>query len=226
MTYSDEWNDAYKNNSHMSTWPWSDLVSCVYRYANPKDGYHHVLELGCGAGANIPFFLALNCNYHAIEGSQVITTKLVETHPQLKGKIITCDFSKIHISEFNGCFDLIVDRGSITHNDTLAIRRILESTMRYLRPGGKFIGIDWFSTNHSDFLKGDSIDRYTKTNLPKDSQFAKIGQVHFSNEEHIKELFTDAGLIIERLEHKERVSILPNNNHHFASWDIIAYKSI
>ncbi len=54
MEYSNEWNEAYKNNSHMSIWPWSDLVSCVYRYAHPKDGYQRVLELGCGAGANIP----------------------------------------------------------------------------------------------------------------------------------------------------------------------------
>ncbi|UNP87320.1 class I SAM-dependent methyltransferase [Aeromonas encheleia] len=226
MTYTDEWNEAYKKNTHMSIWPWSDLVSCVYRYANPKNGYRNVLELGCGAGANIPLFLALNCNYYAIEGSQTITTQLVETYPKLKGKIITCDFSKTYHSEFNNYFDLIVDRASITHNNTLAIKSILEFVIMYLRPGGKFIGIDWFSTRHGDFIKGDTVDNYTKKNLPQDSQFSNIGQVHFSDKEHIIELFTDAGLIVDRLEHKERISILPDNNFHFASWDIIAHKPL
>ena len=226
MEYSNEWNEAYKNNSHMSIWPWSDLVSCVYRYANPKDGYQRVLELGCGAGANIPLFLALDCSYYGVDGSQIITAKLIENYPQLKGKIITSDFSKVHHSEFDNYFDLVIDRASITHNNTSAIKRILESVIIYLKPGGKFIGIDWFSTQHSDFEKGRAIDSYTKIDLPHTSQFSGIGQVHFSDKKHIIELFTDTGFIIERLEHKERISIFPENNHHFASWDIIAYKSI
>lgn len=226
MAYSEEWNEAYKNNSHMSIWPWSDLVSSVYRYANPKDGYQRVLELGCGAGANIPLFLALNCDYYGIEGSPIITKKLIETYPQLEGKIITSDFSKEHIPDFDNYFNLVIDRASITHNDTLAIKKILQSIIIYLQPGGKFIGIDWFSTQHSDFEKGRAVDRHTKTDFPYQSQFSGVGQVHFSDEDHIIELFTNVGLTIERLEHKERTTILPESNHHFASWDIIASKPI
>lgn len=226
MAYSEEWNETYKNNSHMSIWPWSDLVSSVYRYANPKDGYKCVLELGCGAGANIPLFLTLDFNYYGIEGSQVITTKLIESYPQLEGKIITSDFSREHNPEFDSYFDLVIDRASITHNDTFAIKKILDSVIIYLQPGGKFIGIDWFSTQHSDFEKGRAVDRHTKTDFPCQSQFSGVGQVHFSDKEHIIELFKNAGFIIERLEHKERVSILPDSNHHFASWDIIASKPI
>ncbi|MGN5030804.1 hypothetical protein ACTFBV_20625 [Aeromonas rivipollensis] len=59
MAFSNEWDEQYKNNHHMSIWPWSDLVSSIYRYANPKNGYKRVLELGCGAGANIPLFCLL-----------------------------------------------------------------------------------------------------------------------------------------------------------------------
>ena len=65
MTFSNEWDVIYKDNSQLSIWPWSDLVSLVHKNCKSiitkRDG--KVLELGCGAGANIPLFLSLNLNY-------------------------------------------------------------------------------------------------------------------------------------------------------------------
>ena len=224
MAFSNEWDEQYKNNHHMSIWPWSDLVSSIYRYANPKNGYKKVLELGCGAGANIPLFLSLNFDYYGIEGSQSISKRVIDYYPQLSGKIITSDFTKEHLSQFNDTVDIVVDRASITHNDTLSIEKILMSVFLYLKPGGKFIGIDWFSTKHDDFYRGICVDTYTKKDLPANSQFSGVGQVHFSDKNHILELFYNAGLTIERLEHKERNIEIPTNQCHFASWDIIAVK--
>ena len=43
----------YKEKLQMSIWPWSDLVTAVMRLRLPAST--RVLELGCGAGANIPF---------------------------------------------------------------------------------------------------------------------------------------------------------------------------
>ena len=51
--FSIEWDQRYKENLQMSIWPWSDLVSAVMRLRLPAST--RVLELGCGAGANIPF---------------------------------------------------------------------------------------------------------------------------------------------------------------------------
>ena len=75
MTFSKEWDDRYSENTHMSNWPWSDLVSYVKRYTDIQSD-SNVLELGCGSGANIPFFLSLNANYHGIDGSPTIIEKL------------------------------------------------------------------------------------------------------------------------------------------------------
>ena len=71
--FSRKWDLQYKNNSHKSVWPWSELISYVTGYAvssTPRP--LHVLELGCGAGANIPFFLEKKWNYFGIDGSENI----------------------------------------------------------------------------------------------------------------------------------------------------------
>lgn len=39
-----------------------------------------VLELGCGAGANIPFFAAINAEYYGIEGSSTQVKRLQEQY--------------------------------------------------------------------------------------------------------------------------------------------------
>ena len=83
MVISSEWDERYKDNTHMSIWPWSDLVSYVMRYAKSKKKIS-VLELGCGAGANIPFFLALGYEYYGIEGSSTIISKLKKRFPNIK----------------------------------------------------------------------------------------------------------------------------------------------
>jgi hypothetical protein len=31
MSFSNEWNDRYQENTNMSIWPWSDLVSAVMK---------------------------------------------------------------------------------------------------------------------------------------------------------------------------------------------------
>ena len=53
MSFSNEWENRYKAKTHLSIWPWSDLVSLVMRHKPIKENFK-VLELGCGAGANIP----------------------------------------------------------------------------------------------------------------------------------------------------------------------------
>ena len=77
MTFSQEWEKCFKENTQISTWPWSDLVSYVMRYARPTGENFRVLELGCGAGANIPFFISLGVDYYAIDGSSTIVEILM-----------------------------------------------------------------------------------------------------------------------------------------------------
>src|SRR6202030_1413326 len=114
---------AFQLNTHISIWPWSDLVSYVNRYASSTKGYRRVLELGCGVGANIPFFLKQGSDYSSIEGSAAAVASLHEAYPTLRERIVVGDFTQA--IPFSGPFDLVVDRSALTHNTTAAISRSL-----------------------------------------------------------------------------------------------------
>ncbi len=219
--FSQEWDSLYAAQTHLSIWPWSDLVSYICRYAKPAEQFSRVLELGCGAGANIPFFLSRNLDYHAIEGSSSIVNQLISNFPQLKDKIVCGDFTKE--IPFVPPFDLVVDRASLTHNDTDSIRCCLKLVSEMLRPGGKFIGIDWFSTDHPDAKKGVPVDSHTQRGI-KSRAFTGTGNVHFFDVSHLEELLTAVGLQIHTLEHKSNRIIHGDQDTTTSSFNFVAIK--
>lgn len=174
-----------------------------------------VLELGCGVGANVPFFLARGDDYAAVEGSPSAVAEVRRRFPELRERIVAADFTS---SLPDGPFDLIVDRAALTHNTTAAIGRALAAAQAALRPGGRFIGVDWFSTSHADAARGTPLDAHTR-DAAGDGQFAELGAVHFSDEPHLRALFSAWEIVA--LEHKIVASLLPAPRQ-FAAWNIVA----
>jgi SAM-dependent methyltransferase len=222
VTFSKEWEERYRASTHLSVWPWSDLVSYVHRYANPSAGFGRVLELGCGAGANIPLFKALGADYHAIEGSATIVALLHSTFPELRERIVVGDFTKE--LPFAGMFDLIVDRSSLISNSTAAMRSGLALAASRLRAGGLFMAIDWFSDQHEGARLGVAIDSHTRHQFPPSSHLAGLGAIHFCDQEHLVGMMQQVGLSISRLEHKTTVVHVPNEGTRLAWWNLVAVK--
>ena len=196
--FSKQWDSKYAANEHMSVWPWSDVVAYTSRFAKPASAFSKVLELGCGAGANIPFFVDRGCGYHAIDGSPCIVAKLHERFPQLAPNIRCGDFTSN--IPFNATFDMVVDRAAVTHNDTASIKKCIEKAAIVTRNDGLFIGIDWFSDKHGDSKRGTFVDDSTRQ--LEDGPYAGTGNVHFSTKEHIQALFESAGFKVVLIEHK------------------------
>jgi SAM-dependent methyltransferase len=193
----------------------------VYRYARFDQGFSRVLECGCGAGANIPFFIKLGVEYFGVDGSTHIVSTLHKQYPDLKDRIAVGDFTRA--IPFAQTFDLAVDRAAITHNTTEAIRRALMLVFGRLRSGGKIIGIDWFAADHSDASEGERADPWTRTNII-DGSFADVGVVHFSDSDHLVNLLESAGFAIERLEHKQTETMVPKSANRIAAWNFVAVK--
>ena len=220
MSFSKEWNQRYKENTNMSIWPWSDLISYVKNHVLSLGPSTSVLELGCGAGANIPFFKSLGIDYFAIDGSITIVEQLWNVFPELRKKIKVGDFTeKI---PWNRSFDIIVDRASITHNNTSAIKNCIVLIDKHLNKGGFFIGIDWFSTQHSEYKLGKAAeDKYTRYDY-REGQFANVGRVHFSDKNHLVNLFSNYKILC--MEEKIIRRDIPYDNHISAFWNFIAKK--
>ena len=212
------WDEIYQRNEQISVWPWSDLVRIVMRHARPTINDYKVVELGCGAGANIPFFLSLGVDYYSVEVSEVIVSRLHKTYPELKNRIILGDCTETLPS---GEFDLIFDRGSLTCNTTTAIKKCLQLCHDRLKPDGKYIGVDWYSTKSSLFSQGEVEDEWTRVNFPRDS-FVDHIRLHFSNKEHLLDLFEN--FKFQHLEHKTVESELNSDQSVIASWNFVSAK--
>ncbi len=218
MSFSAEWDALYRSGKHRSIWPWSDVVRLVHRYKPQRKAPLAVLELGCGAGANIPFLLSLGVEYHAVEGSSAAVSELRERFPQLSDRIVTGDFSEA--IPFDGPFDIVLDRSALGHNSAEAVRRGLSLVKRVLAEDGRFIGVDWFSTEHSEFTRGTQADdRFTRCGYT-DGQFSGVGRVHFFDRGHIEELLSDFDLLL--LEHRATEQILPSGGAVLATWSLVA----
>lgn len=220
MGYSANWDQRYQQNTHMTVWPFSDLISFTMRYARPSGHGFKVLELGCGVGANIPFFLAQGAEFYAVDGSQFSVDQLHERYPNLKNNIIVGDFTQK--LDFPVEFDLVVDRGSLTCNHTAGIAACIELVHQKLKPGGKFIGIDWLSTEYPMFLKGSPAeDEYTRRDY-KTGPYVDVGRVHYADKPLILKLFK--GFEIRVLEHKVTTRDTPDDGWKQASWNFVAQK--
>jgi SAM-dependent methyltransferase len=219
MSFSAAWEEAFREGGHDSRWPWSDLVSMTKRHARALNETSRVLEIGCGAGANIPFLLMTGAQYFAVEGSAAAAAKARDRFATLGAQIHTGDF--IDDVPFGGDLDVIVDRAAMTHNDDASIRRGLAKLAAKLRPSGLYIGIDWFSTKHDGFRTGEpSGDERTRENFTS-GPFAGVGRVHFSDEAHLRDLF--AGYEFLALEEKVTEVALPSRSV-LASWNFVVRK--
>lgn len=219
MNFSEDWEQRYAGNSHLAVWPWSDLVSLVCRHCPDLRGAR-VLELGCGAGANIPFFQSQGAQYYGIDGSPTIIRRLKERFPELVQRIVLADFACE--LPFDAGFELIVDRAAVTHNTSAAIAATLDSCWRALRNGGFFIGVDWFSTHCTDYERGEpDADPYTRRGY-QHGPFAGTGRVHFADLGHIRALFERFELLL--LEEKQVRAVLPENHGQLAVWNLVARK--
>jgi hypothetical protein len=223
VTFSTEWEEIYSHGMQNSIWPWSDLVSYVMRYARPDGVSCKVLELGFGAGANIAFFSNLGVEYFGTEGSESAVKRVGQRFANQPGITLACaDFTQS--IPFDGPFDLVVDRSSLTHNSTTAIRGCLQDIGSRMKRGAKFIGIDWFSTDNSQFLVGRELGDYHTRSGFKTGQFKDVGIVHFSDQGHLMGLLSGSGFEIERLEHKHSEIVVPGGSDRMAWWNFVAIK--
>lgn len=192
MSARPDW-DAFYLSKHHALGSHPVFQRLTYMHVVEAD---RLLELGTGLGENISFLSSIG-RYHGIEGSAAAVKHSREAHPNLRNRIVCGDFTKE--LPFDVGFDLIAERASLPHNELPDIERAIDLIWHALKPGGLFVSSDWFSTWHSEFVRGDKIGEATRTNYP-DGQFRGVGTVHFSDEQELNRLFAK----FERIHLEER----------------------
>jgi len=219
MSYCADWEN--KCLKIKETWPWSDLVGYVMKYARPGNKNFRVLELGCGSGPNIPFFKSLKIQYYSIDGCKTVVEQQKKRFPKYSQNIIRGDFTKE--IPFDAKFDLVADRASLFCDNTKNIKDCIALIHKKLKPNGKFIGIDWPSTLDSNYSKKLAVDdEYTCRNFTK-GPFANLKRpVHFSDKKHLFDLFNNFTFKI--MEHKIIKQQIPDKKLVIAKWNFVAVK--
>jgi len=233
MTYSQEWSTLY-DTVGVRGGQSADLMLLLHDFGKMYKDVN-ALELGCGVCANYPLFKLNGFTYFGVDGSASAVNRAVEAFPELKGRILRADFTATEFAP--AFFGMVADRAAIAHNDTKSVQRCIAHVHDILLQHGMFIGIDWFSTKHSEFWRGERVDEFTRTGYT-DGQFANVDTVHFSNQQMLESLFSAFRIVMLR----ERVTNLPagyldvgylmkfkapsyeGRDYHSAVWDIIAVK--
>ena len=122
------------------------------------------------------------------------------------------DFNKYNLGLEK--YDLILDRGSITHNNSYDIKKIIKKVNLALTKDGYFIS-HLFSSKHSEFKKKKSKEAFKESMGTKDSMEAS-----FFDKKKINKFFKDFKIISLRHSLNEDIK----KNYKVSFWNIICKK--
>ena len=220
--FGKRYNEVYKSGLQNSIWPWSSVVSLLHKLDQKIKGKVNLLEIGPGMGANINLIKSLNYDYYGIEFSSFAVEKIIHAHPDLSEKIVAGDFTK-KINYFgNKKFDIILDRASLTCNSTSKIKNCIDLIGKNLNENGFFIGVDWYSSEHSAYLLGNKGEDEYSMIFKKYDDIFDPPRMHFSTKQHIFDLFQKYEIV--HLEHNKRETMISDiiGLGAVASWNFIA----
>lgn len=187
------WEDLHSTRD-WGKYPAEDLIRRVMRHVRSRDDRENsaVLELGCGAGANLSFFIAEGFQVTGIDGApSAIANAKTRLEPLLsEGQRLdldVCYFENIDFPEAS--FDLIVDYLAIYANRLELIQAVYGKAKRLLTPEGRFYTRVW-GTACDGAGTGHMIEPGTSQN-PTHGPCKDMGVSHFFSVEELRDIFAD-----------------------------------
>ncbi|SHK01304.1 class I SAM-dependent methyltransferase [Tepidibacter formicigenes] len=202
-------------------YPPEELIRFIARNYYKKDRNKiHILEIGCGTGANLWYLSREKFNSYGIDGSQTAVNKAKERleSENLKSQITVGDVSSIDYE--NEKFDCVVDIQCVVHNKIEGIKKIYKEVYRVLKNEGKFFSMS-FSTETLGCGLGEKIEENTYTNITK-GPLSGVGTVHFFTEDELINYLTEVGFKNIKIDYIETTH--ENQTVKIKSWIVQAQK--
>jgi len=216
LNFDKKWEtEIYKKKRQINKYPYTSIVSAVNRIFNDKKLKRlHALDLGCGSGNNTKFLIDFGFkNVVSIDGSKSIIKEAKKIVKSNKCKFICADFNEYNFGKEK--YDLIIDRGSITHNKKKNINKIYKKVNLALKKNGYFIS-HVFSSKHTENRKTKSKSSFKQIMRVSNGMIAS-----FFSKKEIFNLFKDFKII--------EINHLQDNNiqkkYTSAFWYVVVKKN-
>jgi len=214
------WENLYSQGKHFNRYPYTSVVSFVYRQLSQKKLSHdfHVLEVGCGAGNNLWFAAREGMKVTGIDASKSAIKYAIERFKEekLEGDFHVGNFTKLPFADCS--FDIAIDRAAITSTGLSNAYKATHEINRTLRPGSRFHS-ELFSsqTTDSGFRGSDNLIFDIK------GSYSGVGQICLYTESQILQLFSTGWHILD-LRHLETSRSVNGVKEVIGQWNILAEK--
>ena len=191
------------SSRHWGKYPADDVIRTLMRqFPDPEQrAQTAVLELGCGAGANLTFLLQEGFQVHAVDGAPSAIAKSrahVATYarPGQACELRVADFKKLDYA--NARFDVVVDCLAVYANPMETVRTAVAEARRVLKPGGYFYS-SVFGSRTFGAASGGLLEPGTLEN-PTAGPCKDLGTSHFFTEAELRTLYAGwASLTLRRV---------------------------
>ena len=226
MSFDNKWDtEIYKNHAQVNRYPFDSVVSTVFRYfgSTKTRSDIKILELGCGTANNISFLaqegfsaIGLDGSEHAIQlGRNLLKKK------GLNAELICQDFTKLSNFE-DESFDMVIDRGSITHNRRKDIETTISDVHRVLKDRGIFLS-QIFSSKHSAVKYGKRLEDGTLHEF-SGGFFAGHPMIfYFATDQDIIDLYESRFTMLSKLHNVSQEML--NEDDYRAMWNLVCQKN-
>lgn len=174
-------------------YPSESLVTTVMRaWRDPEERKKiRVLEMGCGAGANLGFFLNEGFQVCGIDGapSAIANAKSRLEPKKAQDQMLdlkVCTFEDVPFE--TDTFDIVVDYFAIYANPITTILGAHAEAKRMLKPGGKFYSRVW--GDRSEGAESGTIIESGTSKNPTSGPCKDMGVSHFFSLEELQDLFS------------------------------------
>ena len=171
MSFDSKWEiDIYRKGKQINYYPFDNVVSDVSSiFKNQNVNKFNALDLGCGTGNNTKFLI--NFGFKKVIGVDGSKAALRIAKKRIRSK--NCKFLKTNFNTMKfkkNYFSLILDRGSLTHNNKDQIKKNIKKIHTSLKKDGFFIS-HMFNKKHTEFTKSTFFEKSMSLKKPIKASF-------------------------------------------------------